>query len=463
MWNVIALTLFASCLIHGAPALQRAALRERELGGIMHRPPITRALRDWRWLSGLVLGIAGGLMYLAATWRAGLSVTQPLLNFGLIVLVILSSLALREHLRPAGLLGIAMLTAMPPLIAAGRVSPAVLPEPASPTSQMLATLALLLGLLLMCLLAGARRPLAFALAGGICFALANIFIQHAMLAWQARDAMRESRPDDAVRLEAIAAAGLVAWALFQGAALVAMQGALRRVPAAVCQAGQVAVCTLACVVAGFVVFGQRPENPWAYAAGCVAGVLGGALSLRTPARALARSRRSRPSPLRYVLKKLGDLPDHNRVYLRHLGNIGWVLLHYRRSHSVSVPLYNVAVLHKISHKRARRTLERRTALLRERRNALLEQRVLDDASLDGVLSSLSAIMVVRESETSFIAIEGNGRLLALRGVFGPDDAIMIEVKLCDFRRPAHVLGLVRRTRALYFPEADGPRAGVDRE
>ena len=68
--------------------------------------------------------------------------------------------------------------------------------------------------------------------------------------------------------------------------------------------------------------------------------------------------------------------------------------------------------------------------------------------LSDVLPSISAIKVVKQSDDSYIAYEGNGRLAALQEVLSPSDGISIEVEEYHFNKPTKILRRMTRVRRL---------------
>ena len=79
----------------------------------------------------------------------------------------------------------------------------------------------------------------------------------------------------------------------------------------------------------------------------------------------------------------------------------------------------------------------------QQRLALLTRAVLGE-----YLPSVSWVKVVRESENSYIAYEGNGRLAAMQRVFEPADEMLVEVEEYRFRNPAKILRRMNRVRKM---------------
>ena len=119
----IILALITSLLWNIAPIIQKEALSE--LDEIDAKNPLkhTRILFSRpRWVMGLGMSLIGGLTYMFATQLAGIVVIQPLMNVGLIALVILSSKRLGEKLDTPAAIGIVLMILTPVFIALASVT-----------------------------------------------------------------------------------------------------------------------------------------------------------------------------------------------------------------------------------------------------------------------------------------------------------------------------------------------------
>ena len=90
----------------------------------------------------------------------------------------------------------------------------------------------------------------------------------------------------------------------------------------------------------------------------------------------------------------------------------------------------------------------RVRTLNEHKEELLAHRVVTKELLAEYLPSVSTIKVVKESEDSYIAYEGNGRLAAMQQVFDPADAIEIEVQQYNFRNPKKIIRHMNTVRKM---------------
>ncbi len=119
----ILLAIITSLMWNIAPIIQKEALgtmEDIEISGAIGQ---TGALfRNRRWLLGFLMSLAGGLAYLLATQMAGIVVVQPLMNVGLIALVVLSNRRLGEEIDSRTIIGVFMLILTPVFIALGGVT-----------------------------------------------------------------------------------------------------------------------------------------------------------------------------------------------------------------------------------------------------------------------------------------------------------------------------------------------------
>lgn len=115
---------------------------------------------------------------------------------------------------------------------------------------------------------------------------------------------------------------------------------------------------------------------------------------------------------------------------------------------ITVPLFNLHPVHGLDRENALASLNKRIAALNERKAEILAKQRLDHDTLNEYLPSVSAIKVVCESDTSYIAYEGNGRLGALQDVFTPEDGIELEVEEYVFNNPTKILRRMNRVRKM---------------
>jgi hypothetical protein len=119
----ITLALVATVFFNYAPLLMKTALGKMEeiKGGNLWKS-IKTMLTNKRWLIGMVVSIIGGIFYFLALNIAGITIVQPLLNFGFIVLVIAAKRMLGEELDTRAKVAIGLLIVMPVFMTLSKVS-----------------------------------------------------------------------------------------------------------------------------------------------------------------------------------------------------------------------------------------------------------------------------------------------------------------------------------------------------
>ncbi|MCB1032858.1 MAG: hypothetical protein KDD47_03380 [Acidobacteria bacterium] len=115
---------------------------------------------------------------------------------------------------------------------------------------------------------------------------------------------------------------------------------------------------------------------------------------------------------------------------------------------VRVPLYSLHQVHVLDRENALEATRQRVEALRKVREELLEKGAMTFEVLAEVLPSVSWIKVVAREPGSYIAFEGNGRLVAMKEVFSEEDGMEVEVEEYRFRNPAKVVRRLDRVRKL---------------
>ena len=151
---------------------------------------------------------------------------------------------------------------------------------------------------------------------------------------------------------------------------------------------------------------------------------------------------------RYLLNKrseLKDLDTKDALLAKVVLDI-----HRKRTHSsfAMVPLFAVRQIHIIDRDSAIASTEKRIQIVSAARQALLAKREISKALLAEYLPSVSGIKVVKQMDDSYIAYEGNGRLVALQTVFTPEDDLYIEVEEYHFHNRQKILRRMNRVRRL---------------
>lgn len=113
--------------------------------------------------------------------------------------------------------------------------------------------------------------------------------------------------------------------------------------------------------------------------------------------------------------------------------------------TMQVLLYDILPIHIIDRENALKKVKERAKILKKNKSKLLGKSLTQN-TLKNYLPSISNFKVLPH-KGKFVAIEGNGRLEALKQVFSKEDAMQIEVDVIE------VLGLekdIERVRSLNF-------------
>ncbi len=259
------LAIVTSLLWNVAPVVQKEALEGMEKINASGATKHTRKLfSNKRWTIGFSMSILGGLTYLFATQLAGIVIVQPLMNVGLIALVILSSRRLGEAIDIQAMVGIILLVLTPVFIAFGGVT-----EPTIFSDFLAITIfsiLLLIGIAIM-IPASKRVPILWAPITSFLQALASIFTQ-----WFTLSLFGGSNVIDGFINGLVP---LILMGIFTFAAGVyAVSIGLQKNPAARFNAIVGTVSMFAVIVGGSIIYSQVMTNAIFYGIGLVCGVIG---------------------------------------------------------------------------------------------------------------------------------------------------------------------------------------------
>ncbi len=123
-------------------------------------------------------------------------------------------------------------------------------------------------------------------------------------------------------------------------------------------------------------------------------------------------------------------------------------IHRKRTHSsvTTVPLFSLQQIHAIDRENAIASTEKRVQTLNKSKAQLLNKKHLCKNELNQYLPSISGIKAVNISEHSYVAFEGNGRLVALQQVFKPEDNITVEIEEYHFESTSKIIRRINRVR-----------------
>lgn len=278
----ILLAMTATSIFNLCPVLQKDELdkmKEVSMNNIW--ASVKMMFSDRKWVLGLILGVFGGIPYTIAVIWTGISVVQPLMNFGFIVLVIIAKKMLNETLSISAKVAIGMMILMPIAITLANVS-----NPVNDITQLPTQLALVIFVVVVLIIAvitlflGKKFPTLYALSTGFFFACGAYSVQFvmSMLAFSGYNIFTDIPlvislifVDPRVSLILF---GVVCIAVFNAVAGYVMQIGLQRVAASKFNPIQQTLNNLATVLGGILVFGQFIGN-WAfYLCGLGFGIIG---------------------------------------------------------------------------------------------------------------------------------------------------------------------------------------------
>jgi drug/metabolite transporter (DMT)-like permease len=241
----ISVALAAACCYEGAYVVQALEARRAGSGATLQASLLGRLLRRPRWVAGTALSAAGALLQVVALTLSPLTVVQPTLALGLVLLLVLSSVVLHERVGRREGVGVGV-------VVCGVIVVALVAAPGLGHTGDAA------GVAVLALLLGTATALPFALRARVHDARVRVLAAAAGDAWAAiamklvADAVDRGSWGVAV---AWGVSGLLAGFL----ALTAEMSALQRIAATRVAPIVVSAQVLVPVIAGPLVF----DEPWA--------------------------------------------------------------------------------------------------------------------------------------------------------------------------------------------------------
>ena len=241
----IAVAFAAVCCYEGAYVLQALEARRAGGGTRLHASLLGRLVKRPRWVGGTALSGAGALLQVYALTLAPLTIVQPVLALGLVLLLVLSSIVLHERVGRRELAGVAA-------IVCGVVVVTLVADPGVGSSGDP------LGVALLALLLGTATALPFALRTRVQDARVRVIAAAAGDAWAAIGLKLVADALDSGSW-LVAAAWAASAGLAGFLALTAEMSALQRIAATRVAPVVVSAQVLVPVIAGPLVF----DEPWA--------------------------------------------------------------------------------------------------------------------------------------------------------------------------------------------------------
>lgn len=113
-----------------------------------------------------------------------------------------------------------------------------------------------------------------------------------------------------------------------------------------------------------------------------------------------------------------------------------------------VPLKYLKYVHPLDRDNSKAVLGQRVEALEMHKEQILEDGVISMDKLIDVIPSISHIKVVEANGKNFIAFEGNGRIAALKEVFGDREDLLVEVQQYHFRNKRPIIRKLNQLRKL---------------
>ncbi len=170
----IFLSLVSTLMFNYAPVMQKIALSGMaEIKANNLWKSFKAMFTSKKWLLGMIIGTGGGIFYVLAIDIAGVTVVQPLLNFGYIVLAIMANRILGEKIDTRSKVAIALLIAMPAFIALGAVSK---PQNITAYDTLIIYSIICIVLIGVFLLLSRKVPILWAFTTGTCLGIGGVFV-----------------------------------------------------------------------------------------------------------------------------------------------------------------------------------------------------------------------------------------------------------------------------------------------
>lgn len=249
--TVVIVTLLSTLLIQTGYFLWKlSADGQPQIGSAPIASVVKALVTDWRWMLGLAATSLGWVLFVQATALGDISLVQPLMSAGDLLLIVMAVVFLKERLGGAEWAGV-MMTVFGGVALAWEPAPSGLADFALARLQVLVAASVVGGGMLLLLNRKTRRPeVLLAMVVGLCFGLGAVLTK-AMTA-------KFSVSDDK----------LISWALLTSlylptvvmanvAGLVLLQAAFQRGRAAVIVPLQLAVANAVTVLAGLAIFGEQ--------------------------------------------------------------------------------------------------------------------------------------------------------------------------------------------------------------
>jgi MFS family permease len=278
----ILFALVATVIFNVIPVLQKDSLdKMKEISFNRLGDSVKTMFSDKKWVFGLLLGLIGGIPYTLAVNWTGISVVQPLMNFGFIVLVIFANRYLGEKLNFLSKMAIGMMILMPVFITLSDVSaPRTDITQVGTQVQLIYFLLGIIGITIISWLIAQKYPIFYTLVTGLLFAMGAYAVQFvmSMIVFSGYNLLTDiplmiSRVFEEKNIQIILI-GVVGITAFNAVAGFVMQIGLQKVAASKFNPIQQTLNNIATVIGGIIVYGQFVGNWFFYLMGLSFGIIG---------------------------------------------------------------------------------------------------------------------------------------------------------------------------------------------
>lgn len=260
------LALISTILFNIAPILQKEAVdRMDKIEAKNFVKSIFIMFKNKKWLLGTILSILGGLPYVIALNLGGITIVQPLINFGFIVMVIFANKRLGEKLDLSGKIGITLMIIMPLFIALGQVTEPIMYT--DPLKMYIYTLVISC-FALVCHVVARRIKIFWAPACGLWFSLGALYTQ----------ALIKSLDFSSISI--LISSALAAWfsilalSIFNFLGMFLGQIGLQKNVASQYNPINQTLNNISAFLGGIIIFSQTIQSPILYSIGFILGILG---------------------------------------------------------------------------------------------------------------------------------------------------------------------------------------------
>jgi len=277
----IIFAVLAGICFNLVPVMQKEALSKmkHEVSFSNMKYSLRTMFTDRKWVFGLIVGLFGVIPFIIAMSWVGISVVQPVMNFGMIILVIYGEKKLGEKLNKWAKLSIGFMIAMPFFIWLADLSNAQSDITQTSTrNKIFIVTGIILILIIGCSILAKKYPIYLTGVIGLFYALGAYYMQAymSMIAFSGYDFIQDI---DLIIKQAftdpnivIANIFFVALLIFNGLAAYTLQIGLQKLPASKCNPIQQTINNSISILTGIFIFEQEINNLFFYIVGVALGL-----------------------------------------------------------------------------------------------------------------------------------------------------------------------------------------------